>query len=324
MSYTRRRFLATLSMVGASGLLGAPSSAAAEGVLETTTVRLADDGGICFSPGVAEELLRAEGFTDVRYVPMIGEPRTFASAGVDFKGIAPWDVAVRLDGGEAVVVLGGVHIGCFELFAREGIRSVADLKGKSVGSDWTRLLALMAANVGLDPLKDIRLVTDPAQKPMELFAEGNVDAFLGFPPQPQELRARHIGHVILNTTLDRPWSQYFCCMLVGNQEYVRNYPVATKRVLRAVIKAAEFCASEPSRAAQRLVEGGFVRRYDHAFETLSNIPYDKWRDYDAEDTIRFYALRLHEAGMIKATPQKIIADGTDWRFLNELKRELKA
>jgi hypothetical protein len=148
MSYTRRRFLATLSMVGASGLLGAPSSAAAEGVLETTTVRLADDGGICFSPGVAEELLRAEGFTDVRYVPMIGEPRTFASAGVDFKGIAPWDVAVRLDGGEAVVVLGGVHIGCFELFAREGIRSVADLKGKSVGSDWTRLLALMAAAGG--------------------------------------------------------------------------------------------------------------------------------------------------------------------------------
>jgi NitT/TauT family transport system substrate-binding protein len=59
-------------------------------------------------------------------------------------------------------------------------------------------------------------------------------------------------------------------------------------------------------------------------EALRGIPYDKWREYDAEDTVRFYALRLHEIGMVKSTPQKIIADGTDWRFLNALKRELKA
>jgi NitT/TauT family transport system substrate-binding protein len=59
-------------------------------------------------------------------------------------------------------------------------------------------------------------------------------------------------------------------------------------------------------------------------QTLREIPYDRWREYDAEDTIRFYALRLRDVGFIKSTPQKIIADGTDWRFLNELKRELKA
>ena len=48
-----------------------------------------------------------------------------------------------------------------------------------------------------------------------------------------------------------------------------------------------------------------------------------WRDYDPEDTLRFYALRLNEIGMIKSSPQKIIAQGTDWRFLRELKKELK-
>ncbi len=53
------------------------------------------------------------------------------------------------------------------------------------------------------------------------------------------------------------------------------------------------------------------------------MPYRKWREYNPEDTVRFYALRLHEVGMIKSTPQKLIAQGTDWRFLNELKRELK-
>ena len=68
----------------------------------------------------------------------------------------------------------------------------------------------------------------------------------------------------------------------------------------------------------------FAPRYDYALQTLDEVPYDKWREYDAEDTIRFYALRLRDAGFIKSTPQKIIADGTDWRFLDELKRELKA
>jgi len=57
---------------------------------------------------------------------------------------------------------------------------------------------------------------------------------------------------------------------------------------------------------------------------FSQVLYDKWREYDAEDAIRFYALRLHDVGFIKSSPQKIIAEGTDWRFLNELKRELKA
>jgi hypothetical protein len=87
---------------------------------------------------------------------------------------------------------------------------------------------------------------------------------------------------------------------------------------------SDLCATEPAVVARRLVDNGFTDRYDDALQMLSDLPYDKWREYVAEDTVRFYALRLHEAGMIKASPQKIIADGTDWRFLNELKRELKA
>ena len=68
----------------------------------------------------------------------------------------------------------------------------------------------------------------------------------------------------------------------------------------------------------------FASRYDYALQTLTELPYDRWREFDPEDAMRFYALRLHEVGMIKSTPNKIIADGTDWRFLDELKRELKA
>ena len=66
------------------------------------------------------------------------------------------------------------------------------------------------------------------------------------------------------------------------------------------------------------------RQYLHARQTLRELPYARWREFNPEDTIRFYALRLHEAGMVKSSPKKIIAEGTDWRFLTELKKEMKA
>jgi len=124
--------------------------------------------------------------------------------------------------------------------------------------------------------------------------------------------------------VDRPWSQYFCCMAAANREYVLRHPVATKRVLRALLRASDLCVNDPPAVARRLVDGGVTRRYDYALQTVSEIHYDRWRDYDAEDTVRFYALQLYDAGMIKSLPNKLIADNTDWRFLNELKRELKA
>jgi NitT/TauT family transport system substrate-binding protein len=93
--------------------------------------------------------------------------------------------------------------------------------------------------------------------------------------------------------------------------------------MRAILKAADICAQEPARVARFLVDKQYVDRYDYALQAMKEIPYDKWREYDPEATVRFYALRLRDAGMIKASPQKIIAQGTDWRFLSELKRELK-
>ena len=145
---------------------------------------------------------------------------------------------------------------------------------------------------------------------------------MSFPPEPQELRARKIGHVIVNSSIDRPWSQYFCCMLAGNRDFVRKHPVATKRALRAILKATDFCAADPSAPPDAWsTEASPIATTSAA--DAEEIPYAKWRDYDPEDTVRFYALRLREAGMIKSSPSKIIAQGTDWRFLNELKRELK-
>src|SRR5215471_8403094 len=230
MRQTRRQFLAGTSLAGGALLVRTRTAFSAGEALETISVRLSNDGVICEAPLMAAtELLKAEGFTDVRYVDVPVDVRygsALAGSKVDFGfNFALFDIAALEElGGETV--LAGVHVGCFELFARNDIRSIAGLKGKSVGLQRSPpgLLRLMALQVGLDPAKDISWVTgaDAQVRPLDLFAKGKIDAFLGFPPEPQELRARGLGHVILNTAVDRPWSQYFCCTFVGNRDYVRK------------------------------------------------------------------------------------------------------
>jgi NitT/TauT family transport system substrate-binding protein len=332
-SQNRRHFLATLTATGAAGLIGLPHSKAQERPPETTTVRLGKIYGICIAPQyVAEDLLRAEGFTDIRYVATntgVSAALALAHGEIDFTANYAPPMAISIDAGDPITIVGGEHVGCFEVFARDGIRSVADLKGKnvgvqSIGSSQHVFLSVIAAHVGLDPAKDIHWITSTSPKPMELFADGKIDAFLGLPPEPQELRGRNVGRVIVNSVLDRPWSQYFCCLLAANREYIRKFPVATKRVLRAIMKAADFCASDPTRVARQIVDSGFTPSYDYALQTLKEIPYARWREYDPEDAVRFYALRLREAGLVKSNPNKLLTDGADWRHWNELKRELKS
>jgi len=337
---TRRAFLSNAALAGAAGLGGlgavgqdgAPPMRAADPPPEIDVVRLTKLPSICVAPQyIAQELLRTEGFTDIHYVPWpaSNQHEQIARGEADFSMHFAAPTIIAIDAGKPITVLAGVHVGCFELFARDGISRIGDLKGKTVGVQGTGssshvYVASMASYVGLDPPTDIRWVTDPTLRPMQLFVDGKVDAFLAIPPESQELRARKIGHVIVSSITDRPWSQYYCCTLMGNTGFVRNYPIATKRVLRAFLKATDLCASDPARAARWVVDRGFTDHYDYALQTLSDIPYNVWREYDPEDTLRFYALRLHELGMIKSTPQEIIGQGADWRFLNELKRELKA
>jgi NitT/TauT family transport system substrate-binding protein len=321
-----------LSLAGAS-LVCAPPVLAGEEKLETTSVRLPRGHGICVPIGATEALLRAEGFTDIRYVavpPGENSSDPLAAGAIDFStNYAPVMIAM-IDRGVPMKVLAGLHVGCFELFVHGDFGGVTDLKGKSVGIPFLGspphlFLSVIAANVGVDPAKDIHWISSGKVPAKQLFIDRKVDAFLGFPPDPQELRARRIGHAAFNSATDQPWSQYFCCMMAGSPSYVENYPVATKRAVRAMLKTIDLCVSDPALVAQALIDNGFTKaRPEYVRQALRDTPYDRWRDYDAEDTLRFYALRMRDLGFIKAIPQQIIADGTDWRFLNELKSELKA
>jgi NitT/TauT family transport system substrate-binding protein len=327
----RRSFLKSALATGAGVLLPTARARAAEPPPETPRVRFLKFPGLCLAPAyVAEDLLRAEGFTDVQYVEAPAVPDVYdrvASGAIDFSQWYGVPFIEEIDKGRPITVLAGVHIGCNELVATPAVKTIRDLKDKSIAvayaSPATSIIAAMLAYVGLDHRKDVRYVQVSVAESIELLAAGKIDALMATPPVNQELRARKIGHVVVATAVDRPWSQYFCCLFVGNREFVKKHPVATKRVMRAIFKADQLCAQEPERAARTMVDRGFTKRHDYALQTLKDVPYGKWRQYDPEDMVRFYSLRLREAGLIKSAPQKIIAEGTDWRFLNELKKELK-
>jgi len=301
---------------------------------ETTRLRFPTIPTICLAPQyLAEEFLAEEGFTDVQYAKAASgvENMEGVSAGeLDVTQHFAGSIVTALDAGAAIVTLGGAHVGCWELFATDRVQSVRDLRGKTVSvlaanpssADYA-FIASVLTYVGIDPTKDVNFEPHRREEAIQLLQEGKVDAYVAFPPANRELRAKGIGHVVLNSMMDAPWSQYYCCLVIANKEFAQKNPVATKRALRAILKGADLCFREPERAARLLVEKGYTDNYDYALDTMRTIPYGVWREFDPEDTLRFYSLRLNEAGLIKSTPDEIIARGTDWRYFNELRQELK-
>jgi NitT/TauT family transport system substrate-binding protein len=156
-SWSRREFLNNLGFAGAAALLGLQSDVfAAEPAPETTKLRLDQSGGICTAPQyVAEQLLRGEGFTDVQYVKrgvgaQAAKARSAGEIDIDVSNV--WGILRQIDAGDPVVFLAGIHIGCYELFGNERIRSIRELKGKNVavsflGSGRHLFLASMATHV---------------------------------------------------------------------------------------------------------------------------------------------------------------------------------
>ena len=331
--FTRRRFLSGTTALGAASILGWPEISRAEPRPEIRKIRLVKLPAICIAPEyLAEELLRLEGFTEIEYVEIdrAAAPDMLIADRADIAVDAPPQVLPGLDAGRQLVILSGLHGGCYELFAKKSLQAVRDLKGKRIavssipGIEYYYISTILAY-VGIDPIKHIHWIDARNDRTsMQLFIDGKVDAFLAFPPDPQKLRELKINNVLVNTAQDRPWNAYYCCMVAARPQFVAKHPIATKRALRAILKATDICATDPERVARHIVARGYEARYDIALEVIKSLSYNTWRTYDPEDSLRFFGVRLHEVGLIKTHPNKLIAQGTDWRFLNELKKELKA
>ena len=333
----RREFIKKTAMTGAAAYLGIGSDygiAAADPPPETTSIKFFQYKTACWAPQyVAEDLLREEGFTDIQYIKgeKIDESEVLLQAGeIDFRlGNAAWQIK-EITPGDNSVFIAGLHTGCFSLMGSDRIHSIRDLKGKNVwapskmGYGTQLFFAVILSYIGLDPNKDVNFIGASKDEALYLFSKGKIDAILSFPPGPTEFREKNIGHVLLDTNVDKPWSQYFCCMVNASKKFVRENPIATKRALRAILKANDIVARDPEFAARILLERKIIKEagYKYIVQDLKETPYYKWRDYNPEDTVRFYTLRLHELGITKLSPQEIIDKNCDWRFLKSLKDEL--
>jgi len=348
---TRRELLkrtaGTAAALGGAGLIAAcappgPTSAASPGATlpppETTTVRLVSSPACDPPTALAKEFLLEEGFTEVQYVRVPVTTTEWLTADkADFNSGYGNLIVANVDAGLPIVALAGIHPGCFELFVRPGIATIRDLRGRTVAvnaknasDQYFGFFSILLAHVGVAPTDVNFIEIKPDTTALrDAFVDGRSEAFIAAAQFGPALRRdpKNPGTVILDTTMDKPWSQYYCCQLVANRDWARRYPIATKRVTRAVLRAADAVTKDRARAAHEYVARGFFATPsptdEQVFtEVIRDLSYD-WRDLDPEETLRFFALRLADAKLIKSSAQQIITQGSDFAYMRQLRSELK-
>lgn len=307
---------------------------------ETTTVRFVSPAACDPPTALAKEFLLQEGFTDIQYVRVPVTTTEWLTADkADFhSGYANFIVA-NVDAGLPILALAGIHPGCFELFATPDISAIRDLRGKTVAvnaknasDQFFGFFSILLAYVGIDPLTEVNFVEikPDVNALRDAFVDGRSQAFIAPAASGPALHRnpKNPGKVILDTTMDKPWSQYYCCQLVANRDWARRNPIATKRVTRAVLRAADLVTKDRASAAHEFVARGFFSATpgatdeDIVNEVIRDLSYD-WRELDPEETLRFFALRLADAKLVKGTSQQIITQGSDFEFMHQLRTELK-
>ena len=351
LSTRRQLLLRTLgtgaAIVGGSALAACARQSEAS-TLETTTVRIVYP--VDCDPGLvlAERYLLEEGFTHVQFVNTEFTARGWITKNLADFACAHSEFAVgAIADGLPLVVLSGLHSGCLELWVRDGITDVHDLRGKRISvrvkdirDMFYAWFAILLGTIGI-ALKDVDFVeAGPEDYPgmVRAFTNGRADAVLAGGPQGPRLKRLPIrpGHVILETMTQMPWSQYFCCNLVANRDWARQNPIATKRVTRALLRATDAAASDHTSAARDAVAviaarskeiggpaaSGNFEDESIVTDTMAMCTYN-WRELDPEDTLRFFALQLANVGLVTSTPHQIIA-GSNFAYMRQLKGELKS
>lgn len=327
---------ATLAAACAPRSASAPSGGAPEpGPVETTSIVIDNQEGCETWTWLAEPFLKEEGFKDVRLADPIypgvatGKSDISRSVGVP--------LAAKIDAGQPILALAGTHTGCIELWARPGINDIRDLRGKRIVMFQPDILADgfyalwlgLLASAGVDR-SEVRFdLGDNAGHTNSIppFLDGRADAVLASVNGGPQLRAdpARTGHQIFDIGVDKPWSQYFCCLLVANRDWARAHPNAAKRATRAVLRAIDYGAKDHARTVAAAVAQNIPDAKDpqYLLEGLHHHGYN-WRDYDAAGTMLFNALRLTDAKSLKKTPSQIVAEGSDFAYFRQLQRELPA
>jgi NitT/TauT family transport system substrate-binding protein len=307
---------------------------------ETKSLRLIYS--LCDPPfWMAGSFLREEGFTGgfdtgSGPIPQLSSVTSLVNGEVDIGVYFANSFVGQVDAGQPLVALGGIHPGCSQLWALPGINTISDLKGKTVAvqsktlkdSSYGLFVALLA-HVGIEPAAVNFVEIGQATGPLDAFLTGKSDAFFAQAQQGTLLQAnpKNPGKLILDTVVDKPWSQVYCCLLAANRDWVNANPTAAKRATRAILRSADAVAKDRRSAPAAAIATGLFNTQgiteQVVADTIKDLSYD-WRGYDPEETVRFFALQLSDAKLISKTPQEIITAGTDFAYFRQLRTELKA
>ncbi len=280
---------------------------------------------------IAERYLQQEGFTSIEITDVPTGP-SLASGRIDMGIMFPPIIANSLEQGQRIVGLAGLHPGCAEIWAQPGIASLKDLRGrtivvrsKALGDLAYSYTAIVLKQAGVDP-KDVNFVVQADADPVRLYLEGRNDAVFVATTGAAALAANpaNRGRMVHSQVKDDPWAKLDCCILVTTQDWYRANPVAAKRAVRALFRAADFQPDDRADAVKLVTDRGLFggpNNYNNVLTAANMVPAN-WRELDAEKSVRFYGQLLADVGLLKTTVDEV-AKALDLRILRELRTELK-
>lgn len=297
---------------------------------ESTTIRLGI--GACDLPiFAAERNLRDEGFTDVQFSDSPAVP-ALTGGKADLVTMFVTTLAVNVEAGTPLLGLGGLHTGCAQVWAPLGVATMKDLVGRTVvvrskaPTDNTyAYIAIGLKNAGVDP-SSVNFVVQPDADLTKMFLDGKSDALFlaaqntfAFQTNPGNK-----GHVVLDQAMEAPWSQEVCCVLTTTTDWAKANPVAAKRALRAIYRAADSIPMDRADLAKVATDSGLfggAKNVAVVRGAANMVPYD-WRNYDLAESTRFHAKLLNQVGLSKMTPDEAVTRATDLLFSQQLRREI--
>jgi NitT/TauT family transport system substrate-binding protein len=211
----------------------------------TTPIWLAQDAGLFRAQGLDVELVYLAGTRSEQSV----------ASGETPIGVAGSVIPFRLSGADLVAVAGVMNRITYTLFARPGIASPAELRGKTMvstvpGATNTSGILVTLRHFGLEPHRDVALQpTGGTAEQLAIMAQGLADAALFSPPA--TLKARELGLVPLAdiTALDLPFSQ---TIVETSERYAREQPDVVRRFLRGYVAGVALARADAAAAQAAL------------------------------------------------------------------------
>ena len=160
-----------------------------------------------------------------------------------------------LEQGFDVRITTAIHGGCMRLLASKGsgITALADLKGKTVGTNDMgapdkNFFSIRLAKLGIDPISDVEWKVYPADVLSVALQKGEIQAFTLGDPLGWAVRDRD-GLTEVATNLDGEYAHRACCVLGVRGNLIRDGRPPPRRVTEALLEAQEFVSANPDEAA---------------------------------------------------------------------------